>query len=57
MYDYLEISKQDFLTLKKHYQQALEEGKEQFTFKGHEFLTSYAKYFTEYLEAKFEKES
>lgn len=44
MYDYLEISKQDFLTLKKHYQQALEEGKEQFTFKGHEFLTSYAKY-------------
>lgn len=49
----LQFTKDLLATFKKSYELALENNLEIFTFNGHEFLTSYAKYLIEYLESKF----
>ena len=36
--------------LRTAYEQAVREGKEQFTFEGHDYVTDYAKYLLEYLK-------
>lgn len=41
--------------LKRRYDQAVENGEEQFTFQGHQLLTSYAKYMLEYLADRIKK--
>tara|TARA_R110000868_G_scaffold173842_1_gene410255 strand:+ start:1043 stop:1201 length:159 start_codon:yes stop_codon:yes gene_type:complete len=51
----LEFSKEDFVRLKKEYDQAVSLDKEQFVFDKHILLVSYAKYLIEYLEPKFKK--
>lgn len=38
--------------LRRHYEQAVKEQKESFTFDGHELLVSYAKYLLEYLDTR-----
>lgn len=57
MYDYVQIDKVDFDILKNLYNKALEEGEDQFRFKGQSILVNYAKYLIQYLEPQFEKES
>jgi hypothetical protein len=57
MYDYTEIDSVDFQVLKNLYNKAMEQGEDQFRFKGREILVNYAKYLIQYLEPKFEKES
>ena len=49
----INVSRFDFISLKRLYKKAVEEKKNVFTFKGHQLLTSYAKYLIEYLENKF----
>lgn len=39
--------------LRKAYNKAVKEGKDQFKFKDADFVTGYAKYFLEYYEPKF----
>jgi hypothetical protein len=46
--DYIDAS--EIKSLKVAYQKAVDERREQFTYKGHILLTSYAKYLIEYLE-------
>ncbi len=46
------FDRQELINLKRSYTLAVEENKEQFTFKGNELLTSYAKYLIEYLESR-----
>lgn len=50
----IEIDKDDYLELKRIYKKALEENKDEFTFKGETLIVGYAKYLLEYLEGKFE---
>lgn len=42
--------KKSYEALKKDYDKAVAEGKEQFTHKGEELVTAYAKYLLEYLK-------
>ena len=49
------FTKQIYMDFKLEYMKSVRGRKEQFTFAGHEFLTSYAKYLLEYLSSKFEK--
>ncbi len=52
----LEFDQKGFLSLKKEYQQAVSEGKDQFALPdGTILLTSYAKYLIEYLSPHFGK--
>lgn len=39
--------------LRQSYQQALSEGAEEFTWQGHDLLTSYAGYMLDFLDIKF----
>ena len=48
------FSQEKLQHLKDAYAVAVTEGKDQFTFEGHELLTSYAKYLIEYLTLKLE---
>lgn len=57
MSTYLNIDKVDYHVLKNLYQQALENGEDQFRFKGNSILVSYARYLIQYLDTQFEKES
>lgn len=50
----MEINKDDYLELKRLYKKALEEDKNEFTFKGEILIVGYAKYLLEYLKNKFE---
>lgn len=43
----------DFLIFKQRYNKAIEKNYTNFSFKGHTFLTSYAKYLIEFLSDKF----
>lgn len=52
---HIEFYRIDYIAFKKRYNQAVKDKEEQFTFKGAEFLTSYAKYVCEYLAMQFEK--
>jgi hypothetical protein len=54
---YLDIDKVDYHVLKNLYQHALDNGQDQFQFKGRAVLVNYAKYLIQYLDSKFEKES
>jgi hypothetical protein len=45
----INFTKESLLKLKDAYALAVTEGRDQFTFEGHELLTSYAKYLIEYL--------
>lgn len=45
------ITLEDLPSLKKAYEQAKKDNKEQFTYKGNEILVSYAKYLVEYMES------
>ena len=47
------ISKKFVEGLIKAYDKAKREGAAEFTYNGHEFMTSYAKYFIEYYAPKF----
>lgn len=49
------FTKQNYMDFKLEYMKAVRQKKEQFTFRGQEFLTSFAKYLLEYLSSKFEK--
>lgn len=51
----IEFDKETYLSLKKEYGKAVEEGRETFSLDGHVLLTSYAKYMIEYLSPRFEK--
>lgn len=57
MYDYTVIDKLDFHILKNLCTKAIENGEDQFTFKGRTILVTYANYLIQYLESQFEKES
>tara|TARA_Y100001937_G_scaffold27619_1_gene39736 strand:- start:198 stop:365 length:168 start_codon:yes stop_codon:yes gene_type:complete len=48
------FSQEKLQHLKDAYAVAVTEGRDQFTFEGHELLTSYAKYLIEYLTLKLE---
>ncbi len=50
----MEIDRDDYLELKRIYKEALEEDKDELTFKGEVLVVGYAKYLLEYLEGKFE---
>ena len=49
------FTKEVYLEFKVQYMESVRGKKETFFFKGHEFLTSYAKYVLEYISPKFEK--
>ena len=49
------FTKEKMQSLEASYQQALREGKKQFTFEGHELLTDYAKYVLMYLKTTFKQ--
>lgn len=51
----LEFDESLYLSLKKEYGKAVEEGREQFSLEGRILLASYAKYLIEYLSPRFEK--
>jgi len=42
----------NLVELKNLYNTAVKEGKETFSYKGHEFVVGYAKYLIQYLESK-----
>ena len=44
-----------YRALKQQYEQALKDGKEEFTFEGHLLLVAYAKYLLEYLELQLKE--
>jgi len=46
----INFTKESVLKLKDAYALAVTEGRDQFTFEGHELLTSYAKYLIQYLD-------
>ena len=48
------FSQEKLKQLKDAYAVAVTEGRDKFTFEGHELLTSYAKYLIEYLTLKLE---
>ena len=48
----MDITKEDYEPIKKLYIDSLSDGKLTFIYKGHEILTSYAKYLLTYLENK-----
>lgn len=43
---------ESFRSFKKLWAVSAQQGDEQFTFEGHEFLTAYAKYLIEYIETR-----
>lgn len=45
------------LALRKAYNKAVEDKRDQFTFEGNEYLVSYAKYLLEFLDTKLGKQS
>jgi len=47
------INKAFIVGLKEAYDKAVKEGKEQFVYDTHDFVTSYAKYFLEFYAPKF----
>jgi hypothetical protein len=49
----INFTKESVLKLKDAYALAVTEGRDQFTFEGHELLTSYAKYLIQYLDDNF----
>lgn len=49
----IEINKQFIVNLKKAYDEAVRDKVVQFTYEGHEFVTSYAKYFLQHYAPKF----
>ena len=51
----IEFDREQYLSLKKAYVKAVNEGREQFVFEKHLLLTSYAKYLLEFLAFRFEK--
>lgn len=50
MTDTIQFTENTYEAFKKAYKKAVEEGKHDFFFNGHQFLTSYAKYLIEYYE-------
>lgn len=48
MTDTIQFTENTYEAFKKAYNKAVEEGKHDFFFNGHQFLTSYAKYLIEY---------
>jgi hypothetical protein len=50
------IDANEIKSLKVAYQKAVEENREEFTYKGHTLLTGYAKYLIEYLELNNKKQ-
>lgn len=55
MATYIQWSEDMFLRFKRAYNVAVKSGWDKFTFEGHDYLTSYAKYLVEYMEGKFKK--
>ena len=55
--DTLDVNQEEFKELKNLYAQAVKDKKEQFVFKGKDFLTDYAKYVIEWLEPKFKAQA
>lgn len=51
--DMIAFAIQDLTEFKKAYNTAIENNQTQFSFKNHEYVTSYAKYVIEYLEDQF----
>lgn len=51
----IEFDKGKYLSLKKEYGKAVEEGRETLSLNGHVLLTPYARYVLEYLSPRFEK--
>jgi hypothetical protein len=51
----LEFDENLYLSLKKEYGKAVEEGRETLSLNGHVLLTPYARYVLEYLSPRFEK--
>lgn len=49
----ISVNKDYMQGLRKAYNKAVKEGKDQFKFKDADFVTGYAKYFLEYYEPKF----
>jgi len=49
----LDMTQEKLVRFKRHYAAAVERGKDAFVFEEFTFLTSYAKYFIEYLDTKF----
>lgn len=49
----IEFNKGTYLSLKREYDKAVEEGLDRFSLDGHVLLTSYAKYLIEYLSSHF----
>jgi hypothetical protein len=50
--NYLELSKETFIDLKKEYKKAVENNEEFFIFQNKEIVTEYAKYLIEHLETQ-----
>lgn len=50
------FDRERYTQLRRSYDQAVAEGKEQFYFDGLTFVTAYAKYVLEYLGTKFDQE-
>lgn len=46
----IEITEQNYLSLRKAYRKAIERNEEDMVWQGHELLTSYVKYVLEYME-------
>jgi hypothetical protein len=53
--DILHLNRNDYLDLKRHYEQAVKDGKTQFTWRERELLVAYAKYLLEYLDIELKK--
>jgi len=51
----LTITVDDYPSLKKHFDLAVEEHQKEFVFKDHTLVTEYAKYVLEYLKPLYEK--
>ena len=49
----MDITKKQFESLKKQYNQAVKDGATTFIFEGNELVVSYAKYLIEFLSTKF----
>ena len=51
----MEWTKDQYLDLKRQYENAVSEGQEQFEFQGVELLTTFAKYLLQFLDNEFNK--
>ena len=49
----MELTKEPVQKLRRHYELAVKDEAESFSFEGHELLVQYAKYLLDYLEGKW----